>query len=474
MDGWRGSAAKRRADQRNPSSRRTRLLVLVLVPVYLAFVTAAASAVHAVLKKNAPAGHPRAVPSQSHPAARADPGLLVINRSRAKKHQPPLASSSAAARLALTHSQDMSRKGRVFLDRCVECMNWSMLWGNVEENVGSGNSVQAAYQDLMHGRTPWANVLCRCVTRGATAVARSGGRVWVTGIFYRPGTGMLLGARAEPRATDPVVTGDSDKDALLHLESEIGRKVAIDHIYVHFGTPLPYSRFAWDRANGRVPLVDWDLSPPADDWSQIAAGKADSLIDETARAAKAYGHPILLSFDHEPLYGTYVPGKPAQFVAAWRHVVDRFRAMGASNVFWVLILTASTYDAGVADLYYPGRSYVNFLGADGYNWRWAHHQARWRSFADIFTSFYFYSVEKHLPAMITETGTLEDPTDPGRKAAWLLGAENWLHTHPNIKAFIYFNTTVRWPWWIDTSPQSLAAFRTLAKDPLFRNPMNIP
>jgi beta-mannanase len=148
--------------------------------------------------------------------------------------------------------------------------------------------------------------------------------------------------------------------------------------------------------------------------------------------------------------------------------------MGASNVFWVLILTASTYDAGVADLYYPGRSYVNFLGADGYNWRWAHRQARWRSFADIFTSFYFYSVEKHLPAMITETGTLEDPTNPGRKAAWLQGAEGWLQTHPNIKAFIYFNTTVQWPWWIDTSPQSLAAFRTLANDPLFRNPMNIP
>ena len=28
---------------------------------------------------------------------------------------------------------------------------------------------QAAYQDLMHGRTPWANVQCRCVTQGGTA-----------------------------------------------------------------------------------------------------------------------------------------------------------------------------------------------------------------------------------------------------------------------------------------------------------------
>ena len=57
-------------------------------------------------------------------------------------------------------------------------------------------------------------------------------------------------------------------------ESEIGRKVAIDHIYVHFGTPLPYSRFAWDRANGRVPLVDWDLSQPADDWASDRGRKS--------------------------------------------------------------------------------------------------------------------------------------------------------------------------------------------------------
>jgi uncharacterized protein YkwD len=453
-----------------------RLLALVLVPVYLAVVTAAATAVHSVLLTNASAGQPSPVSGHSHSraAAPADPGLTAINQIRAKKHRAQLTASPAAARLALTHSLAMAHRGRAFLDSCVECMNWRMVWGNVEENVGSGTSVQAAYENLMRGRTPWANVLCRCVTRGGTAVARSGGRVWVTGIFFRPGTGVLLGARAEPRATDPVVTGDPDKDALLHLESEIGRKVAIDHIYVHFGTPLPYSRFAWDRANGRVPLVDWDLSQPADDWSQIAAGKADDIINSTARAAKAYGQPILLSFDHEPLYGTYVPGKPAQFVAAWRHVVDRFRAAGASNVFWVLILTASTYQGEQADLYYPGRSYVNFLGADGYNWRWAHHQAGWRSFADIFTSFYFYALQKRLPAMITETGTLEDPTDPERKASWLSGADAWLHTHPDIKAFIYFNTTVKWPWWIDTSPQSLAAFRALANDPLLHSTMSNP
>lgn len=474
MDIRRAAGAGEDNGQPHPSRRRVRLLVILLVPVYLAFVTAAASAVHTALHH--PGHGPGAAPEPSRSAAASGPdaGLVVVNKIRAHRHRPLLESSSAAVGLARAHSLEMAHGQRLFLDKCLECMNWRMTWGNTEENVGSGTSVQAAYQQLIHGRADWTNVLCRCVVRGGTAVVRSGGRVWVTAIFFRPATGMLLGARAEPRSTDPMVTDDTDENALLHFESEIGRKVSIDHIYVHIGTPLPYARFAWDRANGRVPLVDWDVADPTYSWARIAAGKEDGIINATARAAAAYGQPLLISFDHEPLYSAFVPGRPAQFRAAWRHVVDRFRAAGADNVFWILILTASTYDQGIADLYYPGRAYVNFLAADGYNWKFTRHKARWRSFADIFTSFYYYTLEKRLPGMITEAGTLEDPNNPGRKAAWYRGADAWLHSHPNIKAFVYFNTTVRWPWWIDTSPQSLAAFRTLAQDPLFRSPMNNP
>ena len=143
-------SSKRRADQRNPSSRRTRLLVLVLVPVYLAFVTAAASAVHTVLKKNAPAGHPSGRCPVEPPHCRADPG--------SSSSTGPGRKSTAAACFVLggralgpRAQPGHGSQGARFPDRCVECMNWSMLWGNVEENVGSGNSVQAAYQELMRG-----------------------------------------------------------------------------------------------------------------------------------------------------------------------------------------------------------------------------------------------------------------------------------------------------------------------------------
>jgi hypothetical protein len=437
----------------------------LLAPLYLALVTAAATLVHS--SEAAPAAQ-RAQPAHSHPAAVPDEGLAVVNRTRAEQGRPQLRFSAAAAHLALLQSRAMAHEGRPFHQSCLACTKLRMVWGSIEENVGSGTSAQAVYERLTHGHASRANVLCRCVTQGGTAVVRSGGRVWVTEIFFRPSSGILLGARAQPRPTDPVFTGDPDEDALLQLEAEIGRKLAIDHIYVHLGTPLPYSRFAWDRANGRLPLVDWNLIDPFYTWSQIAGGKADRIINADAKAAAAYKGPILLSFHHEPEYGVPRYGTPVEFVAAWRHVVDRFRAVGASNVLWIWILGSEVFREGAADGWYPGRSYVDYAGADGYNYAFAKPGAQWRTVDALFSSFYAWSVQHHLPAMITETGSMEDPADPGRKAGWFNDADAWLHTHPDIKAFVYFNSTVRYPWLVETSPESLAAFRALANDPLLR------
>jgi hypothetical protein len=461
--GRRGSEYGEPTRKRKPSRHGPHVLVLLLVPLYLALVTATASLVHSSVKT--PTVSPDAV-SSGHATADPDPGLTVVNHTRAGQGRPALRFSASAADMARLQSLAMAHDRRVFHQTCLECTKLRMVWGSIEENVASGTSVQAVYQQLVHGAARSANTLCRCVTQGGTAVVQSGGHVWGTAVFFAPSSTILLGARAQPRSTDPAVTADPDENALLKLESEIGRKLAIDHIYVHFGTPLPYARFAWDRANGRLPLVDWDLIDPFYTWSQIASGKADKIINAEARSAAAYKGPILLSFHHEPEYGVPRYGTPAQFVAAWKHVVDKFRAARASNVLWIWILGSEVFRQGTADLWYPGRSYVDYSGADGYNYAGAKAGASWRTVAGLFTSFYYWSVAKHLPAMITETGCLEDPSNPGRKAAWFNAADSWLHTHPDIKAFAYFNTTMRWPWWVDTSPQSLQAFRALANDPL--------
>jgi beta-mannanase len=60
---------------------------------------------------------------------------------------------------------------------------------------------------------------------------------------------------------------------------------------------------------------------------------------------------------------------PADFVAAWRRVVDIFREVGAANVSfaWIPVVypdhPVTWVDSDIA-AYYPGDSYVDWVGAD--------------------------------------------------------------------------------------------------------------
>jgi hypothetical protein len=276
-----------------------------------------------------------------------------------------------------------------------------------------------------------------------------------------------FGAWAKPRPVDPVVTGDRGRDAVLHLEAEIGRRVTMDHVYYHFDDVWPGSRQAWDRENGRLPLINWSPEDPIITWNQIASGRADPIIDARAAKAKRFGSRILLAFHHEPEDDTARYGTPAAYRSAWRHIVSRFRREGATNVRFVLILTADTYAHARAGRWYPGSRVIDYVGADGYNWFGTRENATWRGLGRIFGSFSRWSLEKRKRAIIAETGCLEDPNDPQRKARWFAGARAWLARRPNIRAFVYFNSDRRWPWWVDSSPASLAAFAELANSPIF-------
>ena len=71
----------------------------------------------------------------------------------------------------------------------------------------------------------------------------------------------------------------------------------------------------------------------------IASGRYDGYLSAYAEAVRAYRHPVILSFGHE-MNGTwyswgYRHTSPAVFVAAWRHIVTLFRALGARNVTWL-------------------------------------------------------------------------------------------------------------------------------------------
>ena len=58
---------------------------------------------------------------------------------------------------------------------------------------------------------------------------------------------------------------------------------------------------------------------------------------------------------------------PGEFVAAWRHVVDIFRAQGATNVTWVWCPNIVGPKSQLTGLY-PGDNYTDWVCMDGYNW----------------------------------------------------------------------------------------------------------
>jgi hypothetical protein len=98
------------------------------------------------------------------------------------------------------------------------------------------------------------------------------------------------------------------------------------------------------RDKGITPIIYWQPTDPSDPGRgryerlrRIVMGKHDTYIRDWARAAKAYGGPVVVRFAHE-MNGNWFPwsllnfdNSPATFQAAWRHIVRQFRAVGARN-----------------------------------------------------------------------------------------------------------------------------------------------
>jgi beta-mannanase len=123
----------------------------------------------------------------------------------------------------------------------------------------------------------------------------------------------------------------------------------------------------------------WDYTgtetQPAYQLADIIAGTYDSYITGWATAAAAWGKPCYLRFAHE-MNGNWYPWAEAvngntagQYATAWQHVRDIFTAAGATNVKWIwapnVLYSGSTALAGL----YPGDSYVDVVGVDGYNYQ---------------------------------------------------------------------------------------------------------
>jgi hypothetical protein len=254
--------------------------------------------------------------------------------------------------------------------------------------------------------------------------------------------------------------------------------MALDRQYYSWDDPFPTPGDVWSARLGRSLVISWKTSLRDGSvvlWKDIAAGEYDEIIDRRARRLAVLPGTVYFVFDHEPRvrHRGPMPGSAKYFASAWRHVHDRFRMAGARNVVFVLTWAASAYRNGSVSRYWPGSKYVDALAADGFNWYGCnsrkHAKGKWTSFREIFEGFYEYGLSRGKPMMILEWGTGEDHLRPMRKAEWISDAAETLKTWPEIFGVSYFHSgrNRSCQRWVNTSPQSLDAFRSMGADEYF-------
>lgn len=225
---------------------------------------------------------------------------------------------------------------------------------------------------------------------------------------------------------------------------------------------------------GAIPCLTWEPMyyenglEHAIDHRLIRDGNFDSYISAFAVEAKNWGKPFIIRFAHEMNlsryhWGTtreqYGPDSPDIYKQMHLHVVDVFRRQGATNVLWAFVPNAESvpdisYDGSAGwnriSRYYPGDSYVDILGVDGYNWGTSKSAAkdgwesRWTSFSGLFSSpvRQLRELSPYKPLIIFETASTSLGGDKDRWAREALGtASEW-----RLEGLIWFQAKKEEDW----------------------------
>lgn len=275
---------------------------------------------------------------------------------------------------------------------------------------------------------------------------------------------------------------DFDGWKVEHLQTfnaQAGKSIAIvnvfadlDQNWTHFH--IPFSNII---TNNAVPMLTWMPSiasrPKANLLVEITNGQWDGYIDDAIAKIKYWQgtYPVnkrptlLLRFAHE-FNGKWYPwgNSPSQYVAAWRHIHQRFSQADVTGVEWVWCANnVSVDDHNDITLYYPGNDVVDWTALDGYNWGSNYSFSKWASFSEVFSVAYnkLMMTWPDKPIMIAEVATAEptdlpnpyweqfgDNSDAGEsKEAWIEDMFKRIRTeYLGIRAVVWTNTNKELNW----------------------------
>jgi endoglucanase len=233
--------------------------------------------------------------------------------------------------------------------------------------------------------------------------------------------------------------------------------------------------------------LKWTGAPSSALLDAINAGQADARITAVAQGIKSVGSLVLLepgwemngnwSFAWQGILNGADAGAPGKYAAAWRHIVDIFRREGADNVRWVFnpnVGNSVTHTASGATSwnwyanYYPGDTYVDYVGAHGFNGPTVWNTA-WQDFGTMTDGTGADHMLSDLaaryptkPIIIGEFATQEGSA--GQKAQWITDAYQKMRANPHVVGAVWFNANKEVDWRVESSTASLQAFQAAMAD----------
>jgi Glycosyl hydrolase family 26 len=285
-------------------------------------------------------------------------------------------------------------------------------------------------------------------------------------------TAAVTVAIAQPWATGPVpplpsvrYVGVHERDApasyyeVQQFAQDIGMQPNLVSYYSNWPDPFQISFAESASQHGAETVVQ--LVPMTNDGTpvplaSIASGKDDAYLRSFATAVKEFKRNITLSFGHEMNGSWYAWGNhhtsPKLFVAAWRHIVKVFRAAGASNATWLWTVNVMANDIPSPipspKAWWPGGSYVNWVGIDGYYYKSS------SGFASLFgPTIAVVRGLTHDPILIAETGAPPAAGQTAKINDLFAGMRAY-----GLLGFMWFDEDTEGRAWRIASPQAFAAF----------------
>jgi beta-mannanase len=267
-------------------------------------------------------------------------------------------------------------------------------------------------------------------------------------------------------ATTPWAPGDLGE--VNRFEHAVRAHAGIVQWFADWRRPLDLAQLRAVAARGSVPQITWEpwdrsvgayKPQPRYTLRAIYEGRHDAYVRDFARGLARYGGRVLLRFGHE-MNGEWYSwaedangNRPGDFVRAWRHVHDIFRAEGARNVRWVWCPVTRP----VRPSQYPGHEYVDVVGLAGFNGGTKLPWGGWRTFETIFDAQLqsLRRIAPGKPVQISEVSTVEEGGD---KAAWIAAMFAYVERNEWIDSVLWFEVEKQGDWRVTTSPGAQRAF----------------